>query len=95
MVAPIEDSAYYQHQKEENTFINKHSYEYTDEFRVHKTESIDIVNEQIDCISPGIQSCLQFVSNVDEEDRVELAYPEKEREECVNLDSKSKVRIYR
>lgn len=84
IVAPDEDPAYYQHQKED----------YIDEFYIHKTESVDLVKEQIDCVSPCIQSRLQVVSNVDEEDRVELTYPEKEGEECVHPDSESKVRIY-
>lgn len=90
-----EDPAYYQHQKEENTIIDKQSFEYIDEFCTNKPESIAVVKEPIDYISSGIQSRLQLVSNLNEDDEVEPTSTKKAGVECANIESESKVSVYR
>ena len=63
----------------------------------HKEENTDINKESSgninDCISTGLQSCSQVVSNVDEEDEVESTPPGKEWAESANPESESEVRI--
>ncbi|RDX58455.1 Serine/threonine-protein kinase EDR1, partial [Mucuna pruriens] len=91
IVIPVEDPAYYLHQKEENTVIKNQSSEYINEFCVNKPvpESVAVVRP-MDYISSGIQSCLKVVSNVDEEAEVESTSPEKEGIEFDNPESESK-----
>ena len=96
VVIPVEDPAYYLHQKEHNTVIKNQCSEYINEFCVNKPvpESVAVVKGAMDYISSGIQSCLKDVSNVDEEADVEPTSPEKEGIECDNPESESKVRIF-
>ncbi|XP_061337550.1 uncharacterized protein LOC133284531 [Gastrolobium bilobum] len=91
VVISHEDPAYYLHQKEENAFINRQSSGYINEFCANEPESVAVATGPIDYISSGIQSCLQIVSNVDEEVEVEPTSPEKEGVECVNPESESEL----
>ncbi|XP_057427794.1 uncharacterized protein LOC130721080 isoform X2 [Lotus japonicus] len=79
-----EDHACHLYQKEESTVINKQSSKYIDELCVNKPEPVAAVKGPIDYITSGIQSRLR-VSNLDEEDEVELTSPE--REELAKADS--------
>ncbi|KAH1139036.1 hypothetical protein AAZX31_10G182200 [Glycine max] len=92
VVIPVEDPAYYLHQKEHNTVIKNQCSEYINEFCVHKpvAEPVAVVKGPRDYNSSGIQSCLKVVSNVDEEADVEPTSPEKEGIECDNPESESK-----
>lgn len=89
-----EDHACHLYQKEESTVINKQSSKYIDELCVKKPEPVAAVKGPIDYITSGIQSRLR-VSNLDEEDEVELTSPEREEVECFNPESERKVRICR
>ncbi|XP_058770205.1 uncharacterized protein LOC131643877 isoform X1 [Vicia villosa] len=84
-----DNPAYYQNQKEENIVTKKQSHEYIDEFRINKAESAAVVKESIDYISSSIQSCLQVVSNTNEEGK--HSHSEKARVVCVNPESESKL----
>ncbi|WJX13792.1 hypothetical protein P8452_04145 [Trifolium repens] len=91
VVVPGDDLAYYQNQNEENIVNDKQSHEYIDEFCINKPESTTIVTEPIDYISSGIRSCLQVVSNIDKEDKVEHTSPTKAGVVFVNHESDSKL----
>nr|KYP60733.1 putative serine/threonine-protein kinase DDB-G0267514 [Cajanus cajan] len=91
VVIPVEDPAYYLHEKGENTVTKNQSSEYITEFRVNKLvpESVTVFKGPMD-ISSGIQSSLKVVPNVVEEAEVEPTYPEKKGIECDNPESESK-----
>jgi len=91
VVIPVEDPAYYLHQKEENIVVKNQSSENIDKFCINKPVSDS--KRPKSSVSSGIQSCLKVVSNVDEKAEVEPTSPKKEGIECDSPKSESKVRI--
>ena len=91
IVVSNDDPAYYQNQKEEDIVTDKQSYEYIDEFCIKKPEQTSVVKETLDYISSEIQSCLQVVSNTDEEDTIEPTSHEKSGAVCVIPKFESKL----
>ncbi|KAK7391586.1 hypothetical protein VNO78_20003 [Psophocarpus tetragonolobus] len=91
-VIPIEDPAYYLHQKEEKPVIKNLSSEYINGFCINKPvpASVAFSKGPMDYISLGVQPCLKVVSNVNEKDEVEPTSPEKEGIGCDSPESESK-----